>query len=1086
MNILKTTGSFFGFTAMIGVFILGTSPLEAQLTTATLSGTVTDASGGVIPGASVSVLHVDTGSVRSTLSDDEGRYRVPSLQPGSYEVSAELVGFQTAVRSGITLVVGGRAIIDLSLSVGEISERVVVQGEASLVETTDATLGGFVDEKKIRDLPLNGRSFEQLVFLQTGVSVFHLAESDSTVGTGTKFSVAGSRPMHNNFMLDGISINDSASSTPGSASGSNLGVEAIREFKVLTNSYSAAYGRNSGATVNIVTKSGTNQLHGSVFYFHRNSALDARNFFDIDPANPTQRSDPAELKRHQFGFSLGGPIVEDKTFIFGTYEGLREGLGLSNVGVVINENARNGLLPVFDADRNPVLDPNGDPVLRSVMVADSVKPFFPFIPLPNGRDFGDGTAEFLSSPSKSTDEDYFSVRLDHEISENHNIFGRYTFDEGDVVTPDQLVLYQTASFSRHQSFVLEETSILSPSFINTARVGFSRSFFDIQSDCITQCPDTFIPGRQFGKFRFGQAQSGPAPITTIGTNNPALAPYTTFQFGDDMNWTRGSHALQFGASVTRIHNNTVINGTGTNGQYVFDTVENFVTGAPDDFSADTIDSNRHRGWRQTHFGFYVQDEFKYLPNLTFNLGLRWEFVTEISEAADRSSQLVNLSDPSFTEGLPLFNSTGHQIQPRLGIAWDPFGNGKTAIRAGAGIFHNQLVAFWYNLSGSNLLPFVATGSLTSPPAIPFPDAFDAIGGPGGTPFGIPLDPDADVPMAIHYNLNIQQELTSDTVLTLAYVGTRGIHLPRSNDGNPTNFIFDSDGNKFWPAPFFVAGRVNPNFFLLLHTQNDVNSFYNSLQASVNKRFSNNLQYQFSYTYSHSIDDGSQQLGSEARNSPQNHSDLDNRKADRGHSNFDIRHNFVANGTFDLPFGQGHQIGGATSGLASFLISGWQLNGIVTLSDGVGLSPLTGFNASNNGDVLNPDRPDLVPGADNSPVLGGPDQYFDPTSFVPQPNGTLGDVARNAIRGPGFASLDFAVTKNTQLVGGDSPVNLQFRAEFFNIFNRANFGLPDPTLFNAPSSPFIPTFLATRRGRAGRISQTVSTSRQIQVALKIIF
>ena len=691
----------------------------------------------------------------------------------------------------------------------------------------------------------------------------------------------------------------------------------------------------------------------------------------------------------------------------------------------------------------------------------------------------------MSSPSKSTDEDYFSVRLDHEISESHNIFGRYTFDEGDVVTPDQLVLYQTVSFSRHQSFVLEERSILSPSFINTARVGFSRSFFDIQSECMTQCPDTFIPGRQFGKFRFGQAQSGPAPITTVGTDNPALAPYTTFQFGDDMNWTRGSHALQFGASVTRIHNNTVINGTGTNGQFVFDNIESFVTGAPDDFSADTLESNRHRGWRQTHFGFYVQDEFKYSPTLTFNLGLRWEFVTEIGEAADRSSQLVNLSDPSFTEGLPLFNSTGHQIQPRLGIAWDPFGQGKTAIRAGAGIFHNQLVAFWYNLSGSNLLPFVATGSLTAPPAIPFPDAFEAIGGPGGTPFGIPLDPDADVPMMIHYNLNIQQELTSDTVLTLAYVGTHGLHLPRSNDGNPTNFIFDADGNKFWPAPFFIAGRLNPNFFLLLHTQNDVNSFYNSLQASVNRRFSNNLQYQFSYTYSHSIDDGSQQLGSEARNSPQNHSDLDNRKADRGHSNFDIRHNFVSNATFDLPFGRGHQVGGATSGLASFLISGWQLNGIVTLSDGVGLSPLTGFNASNNGDVLNPDRPDLVPGADNSPVLGGPDQYFDPTVFVPQPRGTLGDVARNAIRGPGFASVDFAVIKNTQLAGGDFPVDLQFRAEFFNIFNRANFGLPDPTLFNNPG-PFTPTFLATRRGRAGRISETVSTSRQIQVALKIIF
>ncbi|MCK5351217.1 TonB-dependent receptor plug domain-containing protein, partial [bacterium] len=362
-----------------------------------------------------------------------------------------------------------------------------------------------------------------MALLQTGVSVFHLAESDSTVGTGTKFSVAGSRPAHNNFMLDGISINDGASSTPGSASGSNLGVEGIREFKVLTSSYSAAFGRNSGATITIVTKSGTNQLHGSLFYFHRNSALDARNFFDIDPANPTERSKTPGFKRNQFGFSLGGPIVEDKTFIFGTYEGLRERLGLTNVGVVINEDARNGILPG-----------------GNVMVADSVKPFFPFIPIPNGRDFGDGTAEFLSSPSKRTDEDYFSVRLDHQFSESNSLFGRYTFDDAEVITPDQIVLYEDVFNSRNQSFVLEERSILSPSFINTARVGFSRSFFQLESACITSCPDTFISGRAFGKFRFGQAQSGPAPITTIGTENPAFSPYTTFQFGDDMNWTRGS------------------------------------------------------------------------------------------------------------------------------------------------------------------------------------------------------------------------------------------------------------------------------------------------------------------------------------------------------------------------------------------------------------------------------------------------------------------------------------------------------------------------------------------------------------------
>ena len=555
----KKNLSIFGFSAILAV--VGVLPVVAQ-TTASLSGTVADSTGAIIPGVAVSVVQVETGAARSVVTDDQGRYQAPSLQPGTYEVSAELPGFQTAVRSGLTLSVGDRSTVDLTLTVGEISERVVVEGEAALVDTTDTTLAGLVDDKKIRDLPLNGRSFDQLALLQPGVAVYHHHTGTSNVGTGTHFSVAGSRPAHNSFILDGININDAASQTPGSAAGNNLGVEAIREFKVLTNTYSAAYGRSSGAIVTVVTKSGTNQWHGSVFEFHRNSALDAKNFFDqVD-------RDIAPFKRNQFGFSIGGPIVEDKTFIFGTYEGLREGLAVSNVGIVINEAARNGTLPDL-ANPGETID---------IEVADSAAVFFPFIPIPNGRDFGDGTAEFVSSPNRTTHEDYFSVRLDHTFSENNSLFSRYTIDDGEVLSPDKILLYESASENRHQSFVLEERAIISPSFINTARLGFSRSFFQLESVCLNSCPATFIPGKQFGKFRFGQAQSGPAPITTIGTANPELAPYTTFQFADDINLTRGAHAIQAGINGTRIHNNQVINGTGSNGQFVFDTIEQFLMG----------------------------------------------------------------------------------------------------------------------------------------------------------------------------------------------------------------------------------------------------------------------------------------------------------------------------------------------------------------------------------------------------------------------------------------------------------------------------------------------------------------------------
>jgi len=620
--------SLLSVATLMLLILSGMQTLQGQGTSATLSGIVEDETGGVLPGVSISVQNLETGAVRTAVTDDTGLYRVPLLEPGIYEIRAELTGFQTTVQTGVKLQVGGSAAINLSLSVGQITDEVIVTGEAPLVETTSTTLGGIVDDKKIRDLPLNGRSYEQLAYLQPGVHQFHFAENQSVTGNGEKFSVGGSRPNQNNFLLDGLRINDGTNGTPGSAAGVNLGVEAIREFSVLTNTYSANYGHNSGATINVVTKSGTNQLHGSIFYFHRNDNLDARNFYD-------QGESPPEFRRNQFGFSLGGPIKQDQTFIFGSYEGLREGLGLSNATVVPNEDAHQGIGPWGFIDIPP-----------------EIQPWVDLYPLPNGQDFGDGTAEFFSGPQKATNEDYFSIRFDHQFSSEDSLFARYTFSEGTSRTPDNILVTDNNFFTRNQSFVVEEKHIFSPNVINTVRIGVNRTFSDLELDEQVPVPPPFIPGQQMGRIIIA-VSTGRPPVENLGgtQGSPYTAPYTTFQYADDLNWTRGIHGIQLGTKITRIQNN-LRNTTGiARGQFSFGGLETFLRGTPFLLVADIPGSTRDHAIRQTLYGFYIQDDIRYRPNLTFNLGFRWEFMPTIRDNNGREAQQVTILD-DFTVGLP--------------------------------------------------------------------------------------------------------------------------------------------------------------------------------------------------------------------------------------------------------------------------------------------------------------------------------------------------------------------------------------------------------------------------------------------------
>ncbi|MBI2822450.1 MAG: TonB-dependent receptor, partial [Acidobacteria bacterium] len=474
--------------------VAGSMSALAQTTTATISGTVKDETGAVLPGVSIRVENPATGMTRTALTDDEGRYRAPELAPGEYQVAASLEGFQTTVRSGIHLTVGRHAVLDIILKVGAVDETITVMEEAPLIETTSAALAGLVSEQQIRDLPLNGRNFVQLTLLETGVVQARTAGTSAVVGVGLKMSFHGARMDYNNFMMDGTSINSVNQFAIGGASGQAMGVETIREFQVVTSNFSAEFGRAGGGVINVVTKSGTNEFRGSAFYFHRNDNLDARNFFDRDPSEPTRRSAPPEFKRNQFGFTAGGPIQRDKTFIFGGYEGLREGLGVTLFGNVPSA------------------------VVRQGAVVSSVKPYLDLYPLPNGRDFGDGRAEFTRGDTEITRQDFFQLRVDQTFSDADSFFARYTMDDSDKSIPQTLGTWVQNDKVRSQYVTLEEKHIVSATLLNVARFGFNRT--------VVNYTQTALEPRVLDRalwFFPGSIESSPSTSVSGGNSSPAQA-----------------------------------------------------------------------------------------------------------------------------------------------------------------------------------------------------------------------------------------------------------------------------------------------------------------------------------------------------------------------------------------------------------------------------------------------------------------------------------------------------------------------------------------------------------------------------------
>ncbi|MBI3940367.1 MAG: TonB-dependent receptor, partial [Acidobacteria bacterium] len=661
----------------------------AQITTATISGTAKDATGAVLPGATVTVRNTETGLVRISITDDEGRYRATLLPVGSYQVEIELAGFQREIRSGIQLTMGREAIVDLTLKVGEVTESVTVSSEAPLVETTSSSLGGLIDDRQIRNMPLNGRSIGQLTALEVGVTI-----SRASTTPESSFNIGGARRYQTKILMDNSDISSLNNEMPTSVAGVFLGVEAVREFKVQVNNFSSEFG-GSGGVVSAVTRSGTNAFHGSLLEFHRNSAFDARNFFNPQGA-------PPPFKRNQFGASLGGPIKKDKMFFFVNYEGLRDRENNFTINNVPTELAKQGILP-----------PN-----RTVQVHSNIKPYLALLPPPNGRDNGDGTGEYVASVKTPANDDFFMARIDYNFSTKDSLYSRYSIDDAIKSTPTNPATINRVNRSRSQYFVLEETRILTPTLLNAFHVGFNRSGGSGPCEQLVSIPSSLdlIPGRPFATS--GGFLMNALNITALVGCNTALRTdaFNVYEYGDNVSWNKGRHSLKSGLLVKNLRYH-VTNYTEYGGVYTFTTMERLLTGRPNAFRSVFPDTDATRSWRQTLYGFFVQEDFQVKRNLTFNLGLRYEFTTSPIEVHGRSARLLRPSDPGPTVlGRGAYVETSKKdFAPRLGFAWDPKGSGKLSIRGGFGIFFEPLMPYAYGYSpGVRMAPFFRRASISNP------------------------------------------------------------------------------------------------------------------------------------------------------------------------------------------------------------------------------------------------------------------------------------------------------------------------------------------------------------------------------------
>jgi hypothetical protein len=1031
--------------------------MQAQMPGGAVSGTVTDPTGASVPQAVLVLTHTPTARARTLTTNREGFFTASNLLAGEYEITASAGGFEKQVVQ-FRLNAGAQAEVNFELRVGPIDQSIEVSPPPAGIDSMSPTAGTVVNQSTVEGLPLNGRSWTDLTTLEAGVTpvvaqpLFSSGNGRGNRGFGNQLAISGGRPQQNNYRLDGISINDYSNGGPGSVTGGNLGVDAILEFSVFTAIFSAAYGKASGGVINATTRSGTNDFHGSAWEFVRNSVLDARNFFD-------RTTSPPPFRRNQFGAAAGGPVIRNRTFVFADYEAIRQSTGVTNIAIVPSEAARSGNLST-----------------GKIAVDPSVKPYLAFYPLPNTGLLGAGdTGTFTFAGQQAADEDFFTMRADHNVSLRDRLSGSYRFDDARFRAPDSLATQLIGSKTRNQNAVIEESHVFGPATVNSLRFGVNRSVARNNESIEPLLPESTAT-------TLGAAPGRPAAavivagLTTFsggfGGGGTYLYHFTTFQIYDDLHLTRRHHSLSAGFALERIRANIQAFGL-PNGQFNFGSLAGFLTNQPTNFQLGSADSSTPRGLRQTLAAGYLQDDWRLLPNFTLSLGARYEATTVPIEVNGKLSVLRNITDVTPHLGAPYFsNPTLHNIEARTGFSWDPWRNGKTAVRSGFGVFDVLPLPYEFNLLSSLAAPFYDIGTIANPPKGSFPAGARQFLSDTSQAQAY-IDPNPHRNYVLQWTFDVQRSLAKDLALEVGYVGSRGVHQPFRSDDINLVLPQATPAGYVWPSPAGSGTKINPNNGQIRGLFWDGGSSYQALQARLTRRFGGQFGMGAAFTWSRSIDTGSSTLVGNAFSNAIAGLPWYNLALGRGVSDFNVPRIATVHSIWRIPFAR------ATHGVLRSILDDWQVAGILRVSDGIPFTPLIAGDPLGEKSLALLDFPDRLAssGCHDGVNPGNTSHYIRTECFAfPSQATRLGNGGRNILRGPGLVNADLSLVKEFRLA---REMRAQWRAEFFNAFNRANF-LPPLTNLNVFDAAGRPV------GSAGVIDTTSTAARQLQFALKLFW
>lgn len=994
MGVGKWNKFAFGFAifATLLCSLMTGAVAHAQVVGATVSGTVTDPSGAVVANANVTATNTATAVARSVTTDSAGLYTIANLVPGPYDFKVAATGFSTSVQSGVQLAVGQQLQLNFGLKVGQTSTEVQVTEAAPQIDLTSSAVSGQVESETVRELPLNGRDWTQLAQLQPGVKPIETQMSYATSargnrGFGGEMTISGQRTTFNNYRIDGISVNDYAMAAPGNVIGVVLGVDAIEEFQVLTGGFPAEYGRATGGVVNAISRSGTNQFHGAVYEFLRNSALDSNDYFDRAAGNPRP-----PFKRNQFGASGGAPIIKDRLFIFADYEGLRQTKGIPTSVQTFTPSARLGILAscngsITGACAPPATCPGGSSLLDSganICVNNysaSLLPLWPqptaqltcnpHVPCTSGGNPVD-KASFVFAGVQDVPENFGTTRIDYKIGNNDSIFGTFLRDQANYTQPDAFNDVLTVSNTSRTTIALEENHTIGSNFVNAARIGFNRDNVVNQftPSAINSLAGSTALGSLSGQYAPRLSVKGGIADFFGGINAGShyLHVWNSYQYYDDAIWTHGNHTIKFGGGAERMdYNEHTFQEPG--GRYIFNGgYPSFLQGDPTHFEAGLLNIvDNPREFRQSTFSGYVQDDYKMKPNLTLNVGVRWEPTTVLSDAQGRITSLATITSPYVTCGTPFSasappynlpqqpgtscgavgpyyqNPTLRNFDPRIGFAWDPLKDGKTSVRGSYGIYDVDPFAGYFLLQQNQAAPFLIFKSVGNDPSIQGANFTPGGGGAAlatSTSSRLAVSTIENAPHRTYvqeWGLNIQRQITQDLSLTVGYQGSHGVHLiTRGDDGNMSGAPGSPNPALTTPYGYLFpssTAQVNPAFGVIRYINWNASSNYNALNVNIDKRFSHNLQFQVAYTYSKSLDDTSQTIAGDTFANGINSPMWWLPQAFYGPSDFNVGQTLSINALYTIPTPKDW------SGAMKEALADWELGGIFTFNSGTPTTPL---------------------------------------------------------------------------------------------------------------------------------------------------